>query len=125
MNFARYRRHLSGFRKTTTNTQIIGFTESDSYQNVLTKASKGLGLHCKLSLLQLMCSGGMIPESPIEDRPWTLGRFIKHNGGVQNRSKKVWGVNVPIGVGEAGPSTSDSVSNNVNSVRQFLKFCIT
>ena len=74
------------------------------------KASRGLGLECDINELKLICSGGMVPDSPINDKPWNLGDFIQQNGGNQNRSKKVWGVCIPIGLEEAGPSTQDSIN---------------
>lgn len=58
-----------------------------------------------------MCSGGIVPDSPIGGNKWTLGEFIRRNGGSKNRSKKVWGVYVPVGFDEAEMTTSDSVSN--------------
>lgn len=87
---------------------MVGFTESDGYKDVLIKACKGLGLNYDQDL-SLICSGGVIPNSPIGDSPWTIGEFIKLNGGTQNRSKKIFGVYVPIGYGEGEASTSDSV----------------
>lgn len=112
LNFARFRRHIKGFRKTTTNTQVVGFTDADSYNDVLRKASRGLSLHCDISDLQLLCSNGMVPDSPINGEAWTLGEYIHQNGGTQNRNKKVWGICIPVGLEEnqAGPSTEDSVS---------------
>lgn len=110
MNFARFRRHDKGFRKTTTNIQVVGFTDKDSHYDVILKASKGLGLKCDTSELRLICSGGMVLDSPINGKPWNLGDYIQQNGGNQGRSKKVWGICIPVGLEEeAGPSTRDSV----------------
>ena len=89
---------------------MVGFTEKDSHNDVILKASGGLGLNCDISELRLICSGGMVPDAPINNKPWTLGDYIQQNGGNQNRSKKVWGVCIPIGLEEAGPSTHDSVN---------------
>jgi hypothetical protein len=119
LNFARFRRHLKGFRKTTTNTQVVGFTIKDLHNDVLLKASSGLDLKCDISELRLICSGGMVPDSPINGKPWNLGDYIDQNGGNQNRSKKVWGVCIPIGLeeagAEAGPSTQDLGRISLNS----------
>ena len=112
LNFARFRRNLTGFRKTTSNTQVIGFTDNDTYKEVLSKACEGLGLKYDSNLLAMICSGGMITNSLIGGNPWTLGEFIKHNGGYQNRAKKVFEILIPVGYGEGEEemSTSDSVS---------------
>lgn len=90
--------------------QVVGFTNDNTYQDILSRAASGLGLKCDLSLLRLLCSGGVIPDVPIGGKPWTLGEFIRQNGGSQNRGKKSWGVDVPIGHEDAGMSTSDSVN---------------
>lgn len=89
---------------------MVGFTDEDNHQDVLHKAAMGLGLKCQLHELQLLCSGGIIPDNLILGEAWTLGGYIAQNGGTKNRSKKIWGVGIPIGLEEAGPSTSDSVS---------------
>ena len=77
-----------GLRKTTANIQVVGFSDIDTYDEVLEKGAKGLGVKCDKSLLALICSNGSIPNAPIDDLPWTLGEYIKYNGGTQNRSKK-------------------------------------
>lgn len=87
---------------------MIGFTDKDSHNDVLLRASQGLGLRCDVSELLLICSGGMVPDYPINGKPWSLGEYIHQNGGNQGRSKKVWGVCIPIGLEEAGQS-NDSV----------------
>ncbi len=112
LNFARFRRHLKGFRKTTTNTQIVGFTDLDSYEDVLLRAARSLGLKCDSEELKLVCSGGLVLDS-LDDQPWTLGKYIQQNGGTQNRSKRVWGIYIPVGLeyGDADPRTQDSVKS--------------
>ena len=112
LNFAKVRRHLKGYKKTTTNTQVVGFSESDSYADVLMKASGGLSIKCDLKELRLICSGGLVKDSEINGQPWSLGQYIIQIGGNQNRSKRVWGVYIPTGFDEAEPScssTQDSV----------------
>ena len=91
LNFARFEKVLKGLKKKTTNIQVVGFCDSDTYQDVLEKAAKGLGIdsYCKLSLV---CSGGVVPETDICGNNWSLGEYIRYNGGTSNRSKKVWGV---------------------------------
>ena len=84
LNFARFRQNLKGFSKTTTNVQVVGFTDKDSHCDGLRKGANGLGLKCNLYLLSLLCSGGIVPDAPIGDQPWSLGEYIKYHGGNQN-----------------------------------------
>ena len=37
LNFAKYRRVLKGYKKTTPNTLVVGFTDADTHQEVLEK----------------------------------------------------------------------------------------
>ena len=50
-----------------------------------------------------------MPDSLINGNPWTLGEYIKLHGGNQNRSKKVWGINIPIDVEDDEMKSHDSV----------------
>ena len=63
--------------------QVVGFTDKDSHNDILKKGANGLGLKCNLDVLQLLCSGSIVLNSPIGDNPSTLGEYI-------------WGINVPI-----------------------------
>lgn len=105
LNFAKFRKQLKGLRKTTTNVQVVGFTEADTLEEVLAKGAKGLDIKCDISKLLLVCSNGIVPDMPIFGKQWTLGDFTEQNGGTSNRSKKVWGVLCPI-----DDETEDSVS---------------
>ena len=114
LNFAKYRRSLKGYTKTTPNTEVIGFTDADSHHDVLVKGARGLGINCSVNELSILCSGGLVPDIPINNEPWSLGEYIKLNGGSVNRSKKCWGIYVPIDVEEklevVNSNTLDSVS---------------
>ena len=79
-------------------------------QRGLTKGVNGLGIKCDVNLLSLVCSSGMVPDAKICGRPWTLGEYIHLNGGVQNRSKKTWGILVPVDDEDTAFSTADSVT---------------
>lgn len=113
LNFAKYRRNLKGYKKTTTNTQVIGFTDTDTHHDVLTKGARGLEIKCNVDELSLICSGGLVPNIPIGDQPWKLGKYIKLNGGTVTRSKKLWGIYIPTDVDD---QLEDSRST-LNSVR--------
>ena len=79
---------------------------------MIKRGAEGLSLTCDLGKLALICSNGLVPDLSIGDEPWTLGEYIKRNGGAQNRSKKVWGIYIPADVdiySEEAPTT-DSVS---------------
>ena len=92
LNFAKYRRDLKGYTKSTPNTQVIGFTDPDSHHDVLIKGARGLGINCSVDELSILSSGGLVPDIPINNEPWTLGECIKLNGGSVNQSKKCWGL---------------------------------
>ena len=111
LNFAKYRQQLKGLRKTTANVQVVGFTDGDTHRDVLTKGANGLGVKCDINLLSLVCSSGIVPDTKICDHPWTLGEYIHLNGGVQNRSKKTWGILIPVDDEDTTKcsSTADSV----------------
>ncbi len=66
----------------TANTQVVGFTDSDNYQDALHKAAMGLGLKCQLHELQLLCSGGIVTDNPIlgDVYIWILGGYIVEEG---------------------------------------------
>lgn len=101
---------MRGFKKTTPNTQVVGFTNDDCHFDVLRKGARGLGLKCDLDELQLLCSGGIVVSAPIGEKPWSLGEYVRQHGGTQNRNKKVWGICIPVGLEEEGHSlTLDSV----------------
>ena len=88
LNFAKFQQQLKGLQKTTTNIRVVGFTDADTYDEVLDKGAKGLGVKCERSLLSLICSNGIIPNAPIHDLPWSLGEYVKYNGGTQIEAKK-------------------------------------
>lgn len=81
LNFAKFRKQLKGLRKTTTNVQVVGFTDADAHKDVLAKGAKGLGIECGTEIL-LVCSNGIVLDMPILGKQWTLGEFIQQNGGV-------------------------------------------
>ena len=93
----------------TTNIQVVGFANTDTYQEVIKKAAKGLGI-MSWRMLSLVCSGGVVPETEIGGQTWSLGEYIHYNGGTSNCSKKVWGVLVEEVEDEDPFSTFESVS---------------
>ena len=64
--------------------QVVGFTDKDSHIDVLRRGANGLGLKYNFDQLLLLCSGGIVMDSPIGEKPWTLGEYIKQHGGNQN-----------------------------------------
>lgn len=78
LNFAKFEQVLKDLKKTTTNIQVVGFRDSDTHLDVLTKGAKGLGVKCKPSLLSLVCSGGIVPDMPICGKSWTPGEFVRY-----------------------------------------------
>lgn len=75
LNFAKYRRVLKGCRNTTPNTQVVGFTDADTHQEVIEKGARGLGMKCDFKHLALLCSSGLVPDYLSKDMPWTLGEY--------------------------------------------------
>ena len=55
---------MKGLKKMTTNIQVVGFANTDTYPDVLEKAAKGLGI-TSWDMLSLVCSGGVVPETEI------------------------------------------------------------
>ena len=53
----------------TTNIQVVGFANTDTYQEVIKKAAKGLGI-MSWRMLSLVCSGGVVPETEICGQTW-------------------------------------------------------
>ena len=89
--------------------QVVGFTDGDTYTDVMSKGAQALGVKCATSDLALVCSNGVVPNIPICGKQWNLGDYVLYNGGTQNRSK---GLLVPIDADEPNQSlvTFDSVS---------------
>ena len=76
LNFAKYQQQLKGLKKTTTNVQVVGFTEADTHGEVLAKGAKGLGVKCDVKLLALVCYSGIVPDAEICDHLWTFGEYM-------------------------------------------------
>ena len=114
LNFTKYRQNLKVYTKTTPNTQVIG-------HDVLVKGARGLGINCCVDELLILYSGGLIPDIPINNEPWTLGEYIKLNSGSVNQSKKCWGIYVPIDVeeklGTVNGNTLDSGSGQPITIK--------
>ena len=99
---------------------MVGFEEKDTHENVILKAAKGLGLKCDTKSLKLLCSNGLVLGTSIEDKPWTLGGYIEINGGKQSRSKKTWGLVIPVDEEEnSSTEAKDSVSLIYSQVSDF------
>lgn len=92
LNFARYRRGLNGYRKSSPNVQVVGFKDSDTHADVLKKGAKGLDLTCACDLLLLVCSGGMVPDSPIEKKnPGCCASTFGNMGEIKTEAKESGG----------------------------------
>ena len=64
MKFCRYRRAGFSYVCTTTNVQIPGFKDCDTYDEVIEKGTQGLGLSSTQNL-QSVVSGGIVKDSPL------------------------------------------------------------
>lgn len=83
---------------------------------MLEKAAVGLGMSTDTTQCTLVCSGGVVREARICGNQWSLGLYIKYNGGTSNRSKKVWGLLVE--------DTDDDDEPFFESVRSRVLYCI-
>lgn len=71
---------------------VPGFMDNDTYDKVLSKAAKGLGIDKQEDLL-LIVSNGLVIDAPLSNgKPWTLGNYIAEMGGAQVRGKRTFGV---------------------------------
>ena len=96
MNFCRYRRvGFSYVRTTTKNVKIPQFKDYDTYDEVIEKGVRGLGLNSTQNL-QFVVSGGIVKDSPLNNGDqWTLGGYVEGIGGQNVRGKKTFGLFVP------------------------------
>lgn len=92
--------------------QISGFCDTDNYTDVLTKGANGLNISANSKSLKLLVSGGLVSNFPLQDgKEWTLGQYTIEIGGVQIRSKKIFGIYNPPYVPES--VSCDSIIINV------------
>ena len=76
--------------------QISGFCDTDNYTDVVTKGANGLNINANPKSLKLLVSGGLVSICPLQDgKDWTLGQYTIEIGGVQIRSKKIFGIYSP------------------------------
>ena len=94
----------------------MGFTDGDTHRDVVVKGARGMGIKCRVDDLAIICSGGLVPNLPMGDQPWTLGEYIKLNGGSLNRSKKLWGIYVPFDTDEMSDFEGRLNDNTLDSV---------
>lgn len=77
--------------------QVTGFSNSDSYSDVIRRAAEGLDVKSSPEKLKLIVSGGLVKNTHFQDgSEWNLGGFIKAIGGAQLRNKKTFGICVPV-----------------------------
>ena len=71
--------------------QISGFSDNDSYTDVISKGAKGLAIESPLDSLKLIVSNGLVINSPLSSgKPWTLGEYVSELGGAQVRGKRTF-----------------------------------
>ena len=84
--------------------QTSGFSDADTYCDVIKKGAKGLNITSQPETLSLVVSNGLVTNAPLRDgREWTLGNYTLEIGGVSTRSKKTFGIYSP-------PKVPDDVS---------------
>ena len=81
LNFCRYRRAGFSYIRTTTNVQVPGFRDADTYAELVEKSARGLGVKSVCNV-QFVVSGGIVQDTPLDDgEPWTLGGYVQGIGG--------------------------------------------
>lgn len=97
LNFCRYRRAGFSYVRTTTNVQVPGFTDDDTYSEVVERGARGLAIKTDIDELQLVVSGGVVNDCPLQgEEQWTLGRYVEEIGGQAVRGKKTFGIYLPV-----------------------------
>ena len=82
--------------------QISGLCDMDNYTDVIMKGAKGLHRSANPESLKLLVSGGLVSNCPLQDgKEWTLGQYTVEIGGVQIRSKKIFGIYNPPNIPES------------------------
>ena len=100
--------------------QILGFSDADTYCDVIKKGAKGLNITAQPETLSLVVSNGLVTNAPLRDgREWTLGNYTLEIGGVSTQSKKTFGIYSP-------PKVPDDVSYIAyNYLHIFYNFILT
>ena len=86
--------------------QISGFTDGNTYQEVVAQGARGLIIKADPADLHLVVSGGLVMDDTLQDgKPWTLGGYVQEIG-VSARYKKTFGIYIPLDVEEEESSVS-------------------
>ena len=101
LNFCRYRHAGFSYVSTTTNVQVPGFTDDDTYSEVVERGARDLAIKTDIDELQLAVSGGVVNDCPLQgEEQWTLGRYVEEIGGQAVRGKKTgkktFGIYLPV-----------------------------
>ena len=96
--------------------QISGFTNDNTYQQVVAQGARGMTINADPADLHLVVSGGLVMDATLQDgRPWTLGGYVQEIGGVSARSKKTFGIYIPLDVEEEETLVSSEMHKLLNS----------
>lgn len=99
MNFARYTKvgQFSHRMVPPGKVQVSGFSDDDTYLDVIRKGSKGLQITAPPEQLSLLISNGLVTDMLLGNgKPWTLGGYTVELGGTQSRGKRTFGIIVPF-----------------------------
>ena len=81
--------------------QISGFTDNDTYSDVVLKGARGLEITANPSKLRLIVSHGMVVDAPLQGgKAWSLGNYITEFGGCSVRGKKQFGIYILVDIEE-------------------------
>ena len=101
MNFAKYERSGQfGYKKIPPGkVQVLGFSNADTYKEVIIKGVNGLGMEVSPERLSLIISNRLVLDSLLPSGlAWNLGNYTNMFGGVQARGKRTFGIFMPYDV---------------------------
>ena len=91
--------------------QISGFTDDNTYQEVVAQGARGLTIKADPADLHLIVSGGLVMDDTLQDgKPWTLGGYVQEIGG--SARCKTFGIYIPLDVEEEESSVGFKMYTN-------------
>ena len=123
LNFAKYEKagRFSYRMLPPGKVQVPGFSNEDTYKDVLMKGAKGLGISARCDNISLLVSNGLVRDAPLPSgQSWTLGNYIAEFGGVQSRVKRTFGILMLIDEEEMGTEDEEVYTGEVTNYNYFV-----
>ena len=93
LNFAQYRRAgRFGYQMMPPGRiQISGFSDADTYLDVIKKGAKGLNVTAQPETLSLVVSNGLVTNAPLQDgRVDTRKLYFRNRGSFHSKQEDLW-----------------------------------